>query len=108
MKDDERITVCNCDFVAGVYDIDEQLSLDVARRRQCLVKVQVSNDCQCQWNCNCQKVAQGPTQHDSFKHDLHGGHDKFKSQWPKLGVWLIVAGQFALDRSARTGNFPGR
>lgn len=53
MMDGEQATVRVCDLAAGVYDIDEQLSLNVACRRQCLVKVQVSNDCQCQWDCNC-------------------------------------------------------
>lgn len=53
MKDGEQATVRDCDLVAGVYDIDEQLSLDVARRRQCLAKVQVSKSCQCEWDCNC-------------------------------------------------------
>lgn len=31
------------DTVTGVYDVVEQLSLDVARRRQCLERAQVSN-----------------------------------------------------------------
>lgn len=42
--EDEQRTLRERDNVAGVYDIDEQLSLDVARRRQCLGRALVSNN----------------------------------------------------------------